>query len=377
MEKSISCSPWQPSPTDMQHALRKTDPRYFHGIGLTDLMVGLAISLLATLVILQVAVLFETRRKSTTGIADAQMNASYALAIIARDFRMAGHGLGPPEALGCTVRRTLANKILPDWALWPVSIIDGVDGAPDTLLVFSSGKAQSLTAARLITAYTVGTDVFMVNSTLGMSTGDHLLLYENGNTQCPLITVTDIPIGDYRVRHEPIVSGLVTANTFASGTAVINLGDVHYQRYLVNANNELLLERYNTNQDNWQGSQLASEVINLQAQFGYDTRATPTGAPRVTRWSAAHIDANANGVMGDEGDLRRILAVRIAVVSRSSYRSDQGCSSPAPTWWAGNESTGEMEDTPIVVNTSDDWACYRYRVVQAEVPLRNLIWGDL
>ena len=357
--------------------LVKKHTRYVHGLGLTDLMVGLAISLLATLIILKVAALFETRRKSTTGIADAQMNASYALAAISRDLRMAGHGLGPPEALGCTVRRTLANKILSDWTLWPVTIIDGANGAPDTLMVFSSGKSQSLTAARLISSYTVGTDVFMVNSTLGMSKSDRLLLYENGNTQCPLITVTDIPVGQYQVRHEAIVSGLVTANTYSADTAVINLGNVHYQRYLVKEGNELLLERYSTSEDSWQGSPLASEVINLQAQFGYDARTTPTGAPRVTRWSASWLDANANGVVGDVGDLRRILAVRIAVVSRSAYRSDQGCSSPTPTWWAGNESTGEMEDTPIAVNTIGDWACYRYRVVQAEVPLRNLIWSDL
>jgi hypothetical protein len=47
-----------------------------------------------------------------------------------------------------------------------------------------------------------------------------------------------------------------------------------------------------------------------------------------------------------------------------------------PTWRAANESTGEMEDTPIAVNTMMDWACYRYRVLQAEIPLRNLIWSD-
>lgn len=358
----------------VQHRQRN---QRFHGLGLTDLLVGLAIGLLATLVILKVTVLFETRRKSTTGIADAQMNASFALANLIRDVRMAGHGLGPPEALGCRVKRTIDTKVLPDWALWPVTIIDGVDGAPDTLLVFSSGKAQSLTAARLIAPYVVGTETMMVNSTLGMKTGDALLLYESGNTQCPTIRVTEIPIGEYRVRHPPLENGLVSATAYQEGTAVINLGTIHHQRYTVNANNQLLLERYNAMADTWQGSALASDVVSLQAQFGYDARATPSGAPRVTRWSAAAIDANANGTVGDIGDLRRILAVRIAVVSRSAQRSDQGCSSVMPTWRAANESTGSMEDTSIAVDATTDWACYRYRVLQAEVPLRNLIWSDL
>lgn len=350
--------------------------RRTQGLGLTDLMVGLAIGLLAALVIIKTAVLFETRRQSTTGIADAQMNASYALSNLARDMRMAGHGLGPSEALGCIVRRTLGTTALPDWVLRPVTLIDGVDGAPDTLLVLSSGKAQSLTAARLIAPYTVGSDVLMVNSTLGMTVGDTLLLHESENTQCPFIKVTAIPTGEYRVRHTALPSELLTATEYPEGAAVINLGIIHHQRYTINANNQLLLERYDIENNQWRGSAFASDVVSLQAQLGYDARATLSGALRVTRWSAAAFDANANGTAGDTDDLRRVLAIRIAVVSRSAQRSDQGCSSAMPIWWAANESTGVMEDTPIAVNTLQDWACYRYRVLQAEIPLRNLIWSD-
>lgn len=356
--------------------LSKKNSRRIQGLGLTDLMVGLAIGLLAILVILKVAVLFESRRKATTGIADAQMNASFALANVSRDVRMAGHGLGPSEALGCIVRRTLGTSILTDWVLWPVTIIDGVNGAPDTLLVLSSGKAHSLAAARLIAPYTVSSEVLMVNSTLDMAINDTLLLHESGNTQCPLIKVTGIPTGDYRVRHTALPSELLTAVAYQEGTAVINLGAIHHQRYSINANNQLLLERYDATNDIWRASVFASDVVSLQAQFGYDARITLSGALRVTRWSSAFIDANANGTPGDIDDLRRILAIRIAVVSRSAQRSDQGCTSLMPTWRAANETTGLMEDTPIAVNTITDWACYRYRVLQTEVPLRNLIWSD-
>jgi type IV pilus assembly protein PilW len=350
--------------------------RRTQGLGLTDLLVGLAIGLLATLVIIKVALLFEARRKSTTGIADAQVNASYALASLARDVRMAGHGLGPAEALGCIVRRTVGTQVLSDWPLWPVRLIDGANGAPDTLLVLSSGKAQSLTAAQLIAPYAVGSDVMMVNSTLGMTIGDRLLLYESGNTQCPLIGVTDIPIGEYRIRHSALPPGLLTATAYQEGAAVINLGAIRLNRYTINANNQLVMERYDAEADQWQGSAFASDVVSLQAQLGYDARTTLSGALRVTRWSAVSFDANANGTVGDADDLRRILAVRIAVVSRSAERSDQGCSSPMPTWRAANEKTDVMEETSIAVNTILDWGCYRYRVLQTEIPLRNLICSD-
>ena len=118
----------------------KKNNRRIQGLGLTDLLVGLAIGLLATLVIMKVSILFEARRKSTTGIADAQMNASYALANLARDVRMAGHGLGPAEALGCVVRRTHGTDVLSDWLLWPVTLTDGANGRPDTLLVLSRDR---------------------------------------------------------------------------------------------------------------------------------------------------------------------------------------------------------------------------------------------
>lgn len=350
--------------------------RRMHGLGLSDLMIGLAIGLLATLVILKMALLFEARRKSTTGISDAQMSASHALTSITRDLRMAGHGLGPPDALGCTIKRTRGGAALTDWTLWPVVIIDGIKGGPDTLLVLSSGKSQSLTAARLIAPYVVGTEMMMVNSTLGVVSGDTLLLHEGGVAQCPLITVTSVPIGDYRIYHQHLPSALVTIGTYQEGAAVINLGSIHYQRYTVNADAHLILERYNVSNDQWQSSALSSGMVNFQAQFGYDARPSPSGAPRITQWSTVLKDANANGTAGDVGDLRRILAVRIAVVSRSAQRSDQGCTSPIPTWRAANEITGEMQDTPIAVDTIADWACYRYRVLQAEVPLRNLIWSD-
>jgi len=354
----------------------KKNNRRIQGLGLTDLLGGLAIGLLATLVIMKVSILFEARRKSTTGIADAQMNASYALANLARDVRMAGHGLGPAEALGCVVRRTHGTDVLSDWLLWPVTLTDGANGRPDTLLVLSSGKAQSLTAAQLIAPYAVGSDFMMVNSTLGMTTGDRLLLYESGNKQCPLIGVTSIPIGEYRIRHSALPPGLLAATTYQEGAAVINLGEIHLHRYIINANNQLLLERYDAKTDQWQGSAVASDVVSLQAQLGYDARATLSGALRVTRWSSTTFDANANGTVGDADDLRRVLAIRIAVVSRSAQRSDQGCSSAMPTWRAANETTGVMEETPVAVNTISDWACYRYRVLQAEIPLRNLIWSD-
>jgi type IV pilus assembly protein PilW len=66
--------------------------KFLRGVGLTDLLVGLAIGMLAMLVIIKVAVLFESRRKSTVSAADAQQNVAIAVSLMSRELRMAGQG---------------------------------------------------------------------------------------------------------------------------------------------------------------------------------------------------------------------------------------------------------------------------------------------
>ncbi len=78
----------------------------FHRAGFTliELMVGMAIGLLATIIIMQVMSLFEAQRRTTTGSADAQTNGGIALYSIAREVQMAGYSLLPviDSALECT-----------------------------------------------------------------------------------------------------------------------------------------------------------------------------------------------------------------------------------------------------------------------------------
>lgn len=65
------------------------------GFTLAEIMVGLAIGMLATLVILQVFSVFETQKRATTGTADAQTNGSIALYTLGREMQLAGYGLIP------------------------------------------------------------------------------------------------------------------------------------------------------------------------------------------------------------------------------------------------------------------------------------------
>ena len=96
------------------------------GFTLMELMVGMAIGLLATIVIIQVMSVFEAQRRTTTGSADAQTNGGIALYSIAREVQMAGYRLLPviDSALECTTHHLRRHGHY--GGLTPVTITDGV-----------------------------------------------------------------------------------------------------------------------------------------------------------------------------------------------------------------------------------------------------------
>jgi type IV pilus assembly protein PilW len=360
--------------------------KILRGVGLTDLLVGLAIGMLAMLVIIKVAVLFESRRKSTVGAADAQQNVAIAVSLMSRELRMAGQGLGPVDSLGCSVAHDLGTS-LGTLSLVPVTIIDGTAGAPDAIQIFSSATRQSTAAAKLLIAHASSDTTMQIDSTLGMQPEDYLLFYEAGKA-CSLVRATAIPTGSYRVDHSsmplitpttPAVAGGVAtpaALDYGSGSRVINLGSLHLVRYAINTNNNLQTSRFNLASMDWQMAGMASGIVSLQAQYGFDNRSGLQTSPQVTFWSSSMIDADGNGTTGDPNDLKRLIAIRFAVVARSSERNDQGCNAVQPQWTAGDATTGQLALIDISLKHVTNWNCFRYRVLEAEVPLRNLIWND-
>ncbi len=354
--------------------MRAAMTRTQHGLSLIDLMVGLAIGMAAMLVTLNVAVSFDARRRSVTGMADAQGNAAYAIALMSRELRMAGHGLGLPAALNCTVHRAATGAADARFVLRPAVITPGAGELSDGLQVLSGG-AGSAPAAWLIAPYATAGGLLQVDTTVGMAIGDYLMLQSEGQQDCALLKIVAFGAGSSYIVEPQLVSGLLPGTVFATGTAAINVGTLRYRRYRVDAQQRLLVESFSPDSGQWVGATLADGVVGLQLQYGFDARTGPQVIPQVTFWSDEVIDADGNGSL-DSADWRRLMALRIAVVVRSAQRSDSGCNALAPHWLAGNPTSGELEPTPLSVAHLPDWRCWRYRVLQAEVPLRNLIWGD-
>ncbi len=134
------------------------DRSQFHQGGLTlmEIMVGLAIGMLATLVIMQVISVFETQKRVTTGTADAQTNGGIALYNIGREMQIAGFPLLPVtnSPLECTMLTFGATGI---GGISPVTITDGVAAsgvsASDTItLRYGNSQMGGVPTLRLATA---------------------------------------------------------------------------------------------------------------------------------------------------------------------------------------------------------------------------------
>ncbi|MFM8246399.1 MAG: PilW family protein [Burkholderiaceae bacterium] len=347
--------------------------RRTHGLGLIDLMVGLAIGMVATVVILNVMVMFDARRRSVSGGADAQVNAAFASAWLARELRIAGHGLGPSTVLGCKAHRAAAGMPDANFTLAPVTITQGDDGAPDTLMVLAASE-QALPAARLIAPYTIGAGTVTLDSILGITAGTQLLLHTPGQADCALLSVATTSVGAYTL--QPVeVSGLLSDVVFATDSTVVNLGRLRYRRLMIDAAQRLQLSSFNSASGEWVTSTQSEGVVNLQLQYGFDTRTGTQTSPQVTRWSDLMLDADEDGQVGDSGDWQRLVAIRFALVVRSTQRREASCDAPVPTWLAGDE-TGELVVTDISLAHIAQWRCWRYRVLQAAVPLRNQLWRE-
>ncbi|GIZ50424.1 PilW family protein [Noviherbaspirillum aridicola] len=359
------------------------------GFGLVEAMVGLAIALVATLVISQVFSVFEGQRRSTTGGSDAQTEAALAAYAIERDLRMAGYGMNLLSALGCTVRAEYDGERR-DFVLTPLSLSDGAGGLPDALNIVSSNKQAFSAPARIITDHPETATNFFVNTVLGIAVGDMMIAWEP-NKDCTLFQVTGIPNGKPQLHHQntspwnptgAAAADLYPDDGYKTGALLFNLGSMRDRSFSLDAGMNLVVADVNSATGTAAEQRAYSNIVSLQAQYGFDTRPGVQADSRVTNWSSTMVDADGDGVVGNGGDLQRIYAVRFAVVARNAVRElrmvDGACnvttedSANAPRWAGGAIDVSRNPDG----SANAQWRCYRYHVVENTVPLRNLLWRD-
>ena len=352
---------------------------------LVELMVGMAIGLLTVLAVMQVLSVAEGMRRNTTSGANAQINGALAMDALLTDIRQAGYGLADnPTAMGCLVKRPAGN----DLSLVPVMIVDGANGDPDQLLIFSSGKQGASVPVLVAGDHPQAGTSFAVQSSVSVDVNDLMVAvpstWDNVATYCSLFAVTatglatvdhvagaHFPAGGYK----GIASKTVNSYLLNFGTAP------RYRSYAItsdagNSDRTLQVRDFSaaTATALTAATDAYPEIVNLQALYGKDTN-----NDGVVDTYDATAPATAAG-------WQQVLAIRVALVARSNQFERDEVTDSEPEWNLGSVATVTGSANCVSVNGSKcltlkisdlaDWKHYRYKVFNTVIPLRNVLWNS-
>ncbi|WP_019140289.1 PilW family protein [Noviherbaspirillum massiliense] len=344
------------------------------GLGLVEIMVGLAIGSFAAIVMLQVFAMSEGRKRTTTSGGDAQSNGIIAFNQLQRDISQAGYGIAALNLFNCNTTWTLGSgttSITNPVRLAPVTINPGTipagDANTDTLLVVygnTDGQPQgnnilsqdgAKNTVQMPTAFAVGDRVIIAPA----ACSSNLLIDRVTATATTTVTVTNA----------------------ATGTAMYNLGNSpSILAYAVRGGNLTVCD-YMVNDCGKAADKdkpsvwvpVANNIISIKAVYWRDTK-NPTGTPGSRNQTTPT----------DNLDWTKVCAVNLALVARSGeYSKDivtataRNAPQPvnAPTW-------SDNAAAPIIGTGSlgpdavpdEPWKHYRYKVFEAVIPIRNVGW---
>ena len=361
------------------------------GVSMIEVMLSITISLLSLALLLNILQIFKRNTNQVNENAFNQIKNANLLYFMERDIRMAGYGFMPLEVIGCNLKRYYQKKIDP-LQLRPIEIKDGENGSYDSLRIIYSTKNKPNIPAILIKELKAS-NTMLTNNSLEIKPNDFLIVHDKGS-DCSLVQVTSIDAEKIRISFESQKSSWNSA-TFTDvfpeigypiNTSLTNLGDIADMTYSLNRLNQFEITSFVSSNNSINKQIVNTDVINFQAQYGFDARDGEQASPMVTKWSSKMLDINQDNIVGNSADIKKITAIRIAVVVRNRLPElpvNGICSaSTSPNWIAGNEISGELELTNIDVSKNTDktevpnWACYQYKVMQSVIPIKNLIWSE-
>lgn len=362
-----------------------------HGFGLVEIMIGVAIGLLALLIIYQVLALSEGYRRTTTAGGDAQSAGMISTFLLAQDVSNAGNILSDSaqELSTCPALPVAAPTLASTWRPIPVLIRDGgADATSDAISVFYGINPRLVTPVDIMRNAPPGA-MLKVQSPLGFAVNDMFVAADVATGNCEMGRVTNITPDD-RVPSTPGVIDLTPtplAVTYPQGsTWVVNLG-------AANAVRKVRFEVAGTvlrSQDLINGlaaaNPIASNVVLMKAQYGLDLLPAPNGDSVIDTWISARNPPwdEASVLAAPLAQLRQIKAVRIALIVRSSQFerpldaegrlavTDLSADYTTPTLFPCHGILPCAEIPPTLLPGT---ANYRYRVFEQVIPLRNQIWN--
>jgi type IV pilus assembly protein PilW len=382
------------------------------GFSLVELLVSVVVGMLALLFATRLITNAEINRNASLGGSDAMQNGMLALFSMQNDAAQAGWGLNDTLVAGCDTVFTDANGYTLAPAprngvnITPMSAVIIEDGGanPDRISFYTGTSPAAVGSVKNTAIYNGGSRIQTASRPLyNFNPGDVLLVAPEpaGAGQCALAQVASLPPSPDDNQLDVSPGASYRFNTAAglgatfqpSQARIYNLGPgtrLAFHSWSVN-NGILLLRATDLAGASQQPVSVIDNVVSIKAQYGFDTRVLPNYDPapdrdgiQVGQWSSTMINADNDADTGGAGDFQRIAAVRIAVVARSKSAdkpdSHGQCSTTTvrPQVFTSVAPAG-VAAVPVSVNVAVagdpiDWKCYRYRVFETIVSLRNAEW---
>ncbi|WP_342617900.1 hypothetical protein [Rhodoferax sp. GW822-FHT02A01] len=389
-----------------------------------EILVGLVIGMIASLVVLQVFTYSEARNRNASGGANAQSTGAITLYQLQTNVQRAGYGLSSVALLNCGVTWNVADNsaISKSVRLAPVSVnpvsTDGTslipagDANTDIIMVMY-GNGNSLSQGSEIDPSGSSGSVYKLKSTTTVfSVGDRVIATLGttadscGSAVLPITQVTSVSSTD----------GTVSASSGGAGVTLFNLGPgpsgvnatptptmpTNGPTVLVYAvrNKSLTVCDFNVNDCSLNSKSglssvwipIAENVVSMRAVYWKDNSGALWDGSVVTNDQTQPIDScgwariwGLNIMLVTRSDERDKNIVTVAnnsaiVSNTSALASISDGPAMAPSWDVNHDVTHNSFDLaqPIVLGTDDatdqEWRHYRYRAFQTLIPVRNSVW---
>ncbi len=351
------------------------------GLSLVEIMVAVVIGLIGILIITQAYITSDNFNRATLGEGGAQMNGLIGLYSLERDLRMSGWGINNAEARGCGnlyYYNSVANAYstntpgtLPNVRVAPVVITadTGTPSNPDTITVFYGTDGERMMPTT-VNGYNATTPDISVDGADGFNAGQLVILVSAAGG-CTLRNISNVVVVSQKLEFAPGAGapqnpagwGSFPSPTPVKDDIVLNLGTPVLRTYLIAsgklANDDGLLANGATTR-----TDVVDSIVDLRALYGKDTNADNI------------VDTYDNVTPTTAAGWQEVLSVKVAILARignfekpSTSGGNCDATTVAPTW-----SGGSFPAVNIATVTSQD-RCYRYRVFETTVPLRNMIWA--
>lgn len=353
------------------------------GLSLVELLVAVVIGLVGILAMTQAYLTSDRFNRSTTGEGSAQTGGLIALYQMERDVRMAGYGIASSSALGCGTidwyydphysASINPSSPLPVLTLAPVAITTNGTN-PDVITVMYSSTAERLMPTS-ITSFVASSSEVTVDGVYGFNVGDLILLVNSTSpTRCTLGKITQVQSGPQKLQLNPGASAPYNPpawgsfpGTYGSGDLMLNLGNPIVRSYSIN-NNKLRVTDALLQTAGATPLDIVDSIVDMRAQYGKDNGAGGGTA------NDGRVDEYNNTSPTTGAEWQQVLSIRMGILARIGvYEKPASGSNCDATTTARTWSGGTFTKLDVSTVTSED-RCYRYRVFETTIPLRNMIW---